>query len=1221
MATFNGTNNSDTITGSSAGDQIFAGAGDDMVYGGRGNDLINYGAGNDTVYAGSGNDTIDDAGGAPILPGQNLVYGGSGNDLVWDGSGNDTYFGGSGDDSLWGENGGDDQYFGDSGSDSLFGGVGWDLLDGGTGDDTLDGGTGDDTLLGGDGFDRLFGGAGNDVLDGGINDDTIYGGDGNDVILANFGVNEGYYGGAGDDTYQIAGSAVDAYSYNLNLETGQDQYGRVLSSIETVLGGSGTDTITGRNDTSELLDGGAGNDIISGNGGNDTLLGGLGEDSVYGGDGNDLLYGGANNDLIVYGTGNDTVYAGDGDDTIDDVGGIANNTGSNLIYAGSGNDFVWDGAGNDSTYGGAGADTIIGDNAGDDFVDGGQGADYITGGAGNDTLDGGTFDGEADTIYGDGGNDVLFGGTGGSDLLFGGADNDTLNGGLGTDVLYGDAGDDVLYGDMQFGGVSGAEADTLYGGIGNDSLFANPNANAQSAFLYGGAGNDFVQGSGQADYIEAGDGNDVIVAGAGDDIVLGGAGDDSLAGGAGNDLIYGDTGGSALIGNRITNGDFSAGLTGWTIGNPTGGAAPMEYGDGRASFNNNEEAVYGDSIRQTFQAAVGQQQTLTLDLLENGSGVGNHTFQIDILNANGTVIATTTQTVNNASVLPVSLNFTPATTLNTLVITNTTSSSGVVSDGQVDNVVIQSSGLLNSDFSGNGNDSIQGGDGADTIYGGAGNDTISGDAGNDLIYGDVGDPVLTGNRITNGNFSSGLSGWTIGNPTGGAAPMEYGDGHASFNNNDEAAYGDSIRQSFQVNAGQQQTLSLDLLENGWGVGKHTFKIEVLDAYGTVIGTTTQTVNNASVLPVSLTFTSATTNNTLVITNTTATATVATDGQVDNVVIQSSGPLPANFVPSGDDSLQGGDGSDALFGGAGNDTLDGGAGADTLTGGAGADVFVVQGADTITDFTTADFVDLSQFYNATTLAARNAANPGNTYSTALTWLRADQADGILQSAGGLQILNGGVAVDATLLTVQDTAVCFVKGTRITTAKGKRPIEMLKRGDLVETADHGLQPIRWIGSMTVAARTDLAPILIEAGTLSNRRDLLVSPLHRMVVRGWQVELLFGEEEVLVPAKMLVDGGAIRAVPMAQVTYFHIMFDSHQIVYAEGTPSESFYPGEEGFAALSSASRAQIFATFPNLLRDGLASYGASARRSLRAHEAKLLQISDGPYVWREPMRLAG
>ena len=324
---------------------------------------------------------------------------------------------------------------------------------------------------------------------------------------------------------------------------------------------------------------------------------------------------------------------------------------------------------------------------------------------------------------------------------------------------------------------------------------------------------------------------------------------------------------------------------------------------------------------------------------------------------------------------------------------------------------------------------------------------------------------------------------------------------------------------------------------------------------------------------------------------------------------------------GNDVIVGGAGDDTVLGGGGADTLYGGAGADTLTGGAGADVFVVQGADTITDFTTADFVDLSQFYNATTLAARNAANPGNTYSTALTWLRADQADGILQSAGGLQILNGGVAVDATLLTVQDTAVCFVKGTRITTAKGKRPIEMLKRGDLVETADHGLQPIRWIGSMTVAARTDLAPILIEAGTLSNRRDLLVSPLHRMVVRGWQVELLFGEEEVLVPAKMLVDGGAIRAVPMAQVTYFHIMFDSHQIVYAEGTPSESFYPGEEGFAALSSASRAQIFATFPNLLRDGLASYGASARRSLRAHEAKLLQISDGPYVWREPMRLAG
>jgi len=317
-------------------------------------------------------------------------------------------------------------------------------------------------------------------------------------------------------------------------------------------------------------------------------------------------------------------------------------------------------------------------------------------------------------------------------------------------------------------------------------------------------------------------------------------------------------------------------------------------------------------------------------------------------------------------------------------------------------------------------------------------------------------------------------------------------------------------------------------------------------------------------------------------------------------------------------MSGGAGNDTLAGGLGSDTVIGGAGNDILSGGAGADLFAVQDGDTITDFDATsgisgngnldnDFVDLTAFYNKPALAAWNSANPGTQFDNPLHWLQADQADGILQSAGGVRLQNGGVAVSGAQLNVENTAVCFVAGTRIATEKGKRPIERLKRGDLVETVDHGLQPICWIGHMTVSAMGDLAPILIEAGALDNRRDLLVSPLHRVMIGGWQSELLFGEPEVLVAAKMLVNGGSIRALPMDMVSYHHIMFDQHEIVWAEGAAAESFHPGEEGFDALGIKAQAQILAIFPQLMLDGLDGYGPSARRSLRAHEAALLQMS--------------
>ena len=168
-------------------------------------------------------------------------------------------------------------------------------------------------------------------------------------------------------------------------------------------------------------------------------------------------------------------------------------------------------------------------------------------------------------------------------------------------------------------------------------------------------------------------------------------------------------------------------------------------------------------------------------------------------------------------------------------------------------------------------------------------------------------------------------------------------------------------------------------------------------------------------------------------------------------------------------------------------------------------------------------------------------------------------------------------------------CFTAGVRLATAKGQRPVEKLAIGDLVQTADNGLQPVRWIGMRTLdavdlAANPQLRPIRIRKGALGDRlpkRDLLVSPQHRMMVRSDVAQALFGTDEVLVAAKhLLALDGVEVAEDLTEITYVHLLFDRHEVVYAEGAQSESLYTGEQALRAVGDPARAEIFALFPEL-----------------------------------------
>jgi hypothetical protein len=197
------------------------------------------------------------------------------------------------------------------------------------------------------------------------------------------------------------------------------------------------------------------------------------------------------------------------------------------------------------------------------------------------------------------------------------------------------------------------------------------------------------------------------------------------------------------------------------------------------------------------------------------------------------------------------------------------------------------------------------------------------------------------------------------------------------------------------------------------------------------------------------------------------------------------------------------------------------------------------------------------------------------------------------------------------------ICFAAGTRIATPMGPRPVEALREGDLVCTKDDGAQEILWTGHrrMTGArlhVQPHLRPIRIRAGALGPDRpdgDLIVSPQHRLLVRGRAAEMLFQASEVLVAAEDLVNDRSIMVDHrLREVTYVHLMLERHQILWANGVEAESFHPANTALDAIDPGQRERLLGCLPELAQDPHA-YGGFARRNLSAPEAAILRHEFG------------
>ncbi|MEL7212878.1 MAG: Hint domain-containing protein [Pseudomonadota bacterium] len=188
----------------------------------------------------------------------------------------------------------------------------------------------------------------------------------------------------------------------------------------------------------------------------------------------------------------------------------------------------------------------------------------------------------------------------------------------------------------------------------------------------------------------------------------------------------------------------------------------------------------------------------------------------------------------------------------------------------------------------------------------------------------------------------------------------------------------------------------------------------------------------------------------------------------------------------------------------------------------------------------------------------------------------------------------------------TPICFASGTRIATPNGLRRVEEIEVGDLVLTDTHGPQPVRWRAAREMPAIGKLAPIVFLAGAIGNTRALRVSPQHRMQVSDWRAQLWFGEDAILVPAKDLVNGETILRHEGGMVCYHHLLFDQHEIIFAENVATESFHPGIASLSSLEHDIREELLAIFPELAEDPDA-YGPSALPDVRGRQAARLLVA--------------
>jgi len=155
-------------------------------------------------------------------------------------------------------------------------------------------------------------------------------------------------------------------------------------------------------------------------------------------------------------------------------------------------------------------------------------------------------------------------------------------------------------------------------------------------------------------------------------------------------------------------------------------------------------------------------------------------------------------------------------------------------------------------------------------------------------------------------------------------------------------------------------------------------------------------------------------------------------------------------------------------------------------------------------------------------------------------------------------------------------CFLKGTLIDTPEGQKKVEDLLIGDLVSTIGGAARPVQFISTYSYRKADpsrdwveDVKPVVVRKSAISDNvpnRDLYMTRAHALYLDG-----------MLIPVCNLINGSTIvvdDAEDLSELEYFHVKFESHDVIYAEGAACESLLTVSESAKNFADYYRAHGF-----------------------------------------------
>ncbi|TNC75004.1 hypothetical protein FHG71_00565 [Rubellimicrobium roseum] len=204
---------------------------------------------------------------------------------------------------------------------------------------------------------------------------------------------------------------------------------------------------------------------------------------------------------------------------------------------------------------------------------------------------------------------------------------------------------------------------------------------------------------------------------------------------------------------------------------------------------------------------------------------------------------------------------------------------------------------------------------------------------------------------------------------------------------------------------------------------------------------------------------------------------------------------------------------------------------------------------------------------------------------------------------------------TLPAFDEAFAAFARGTLFAGARGVVAVEDLWPGTELRMADGRLARVVWRGSTVIVPRGDgqdpamsrLTRIPAEALGLGRPyQDLVLGPHARLVMRRPGMRRLTGQEVAAIPAADFVDGvGIVEVSPPSPVEVFHLAFDRHERLLANGVEVESYHPGPLHALPLRGETMQPFLACFPHVT--DLAGFGAPALPRLRLRDLDLIGVA--------------